>query len=71
MDLTTHEDLAPAALKYIDLPYYFLNFDLNDHRGLYCSALVWLSAYPSLSATGLRCMQKRQSGFTRVGSLTD
>lgn len=40
--------VAEEAKRYINKPYDFWNFDLNDDAGFYCSKLVWLSIYRSL-----------------------
>ena len=41
--------IVEEAKKYINRPYDFWNFDLNDDHGFYCSKLVWLSVFRSLS----------------------
>jgi hypothetical protein len=40
--------VATEAKRYLNKPYDFWNFDLNDDVGFYCSKLAWLSIYRSL-----------------------
>lgn len=40
--------VAEEATKYIDRPYDFWNFDLDDDSAFYCSKLVWLSIFRAL-----------------------
>jgi hypothetical protein len=40
--------IATESEKYINGPYNFWNFDLDDPSGFYCSKLVWLSIWRRL-----------------------
>jgi hypothetical protein len=40
--------VAEEATKYIDRPYDFWNFDLDDDSAFYCSKLAWLSIFRAL-----------------------
>lgn len=41
--------ISAEAAKYLQRPYDFWNFDLNDDKVFYCSKLVWLAIFRSLS----------------------
>jgi hypothetical protein len=41
--------ISGEASKYLQRPYDFWNFDLNDDSAFYCSKLVWLVVFRSLS----------------------
>lgn len=43
------EKISAEARKYIGRGYDFWNFHLDDDSGFYCSKLVWLSVWRSLS----------------------
>lgn len=40
--------IARESKEYLERPYNFWNFDLNDDADFYCSKLVWLSVFRSL-----------------------
>jgi cell wall-associated NlpC family hydrolase len=44
-DATTGAAVAKAALAQAGKPYDFLNWDLLDESGFYCSKLAWYAAY--------------------------
>lgn len=48
---TARARIAVKAAEYTDRPYRFFNFDLNDDSGFYCSKLVWLVVWRTLSVS--------------------
>lgn len=49
LDASKRAAIAAEARKYVGKPYNFWNLNLDDPSGFYCSKLVWLSIWRSLS----------------------
>jgi hypothetical protein len=45
---TDRAKISAEAAKYLQRPYVFWNFDLNDDSGFYCSKLAWMAIFRSL-----------------------
>lgn len=45
LDAEQRQSITTESEKFINRPYNFWNFNLDDDKGFYCSKLVWLSIW--------------------------